>query len=196
MAGLNHEMTRELLWNELPTDQRGTYFRQFWDATSYIQGETKFNPEGLRDVLLLSQWNQTSGLGDNSPRPQLEANGEYLVLLLRAQLISRFPNLVVYAAEATDTVPSTLSHKYAHPIFARNLDPDVAFYGFPLSKETLLKGNGWYFVLQEQPGEPRFFKPGSPGSHVAPPATTAATSAKMTYQPPYRVAIHASTLFA
>ena len=29
MVGLNHEMARELLWNEYPTDLRGTYFRQF-----------------------------------------------------------------------------------------------------------------------------------------------------------------------
>ncbi len=28
---LNHEMSRELLWREFPTDQRGTYSSQFWD---------------------------------------------------------------------------------------------------------------------------------------------------------------------
>ncbi len=27
LVGLNHEMGRELLWREYPTDQRGTYFR-------------------------------------------------------------------------------------------------------------------------------------------------------------------------
>ena len=32
MVGLNHEMARELLWREYPTDQRGTPFRQFWDV--------------------------------------------------------------------------------------------------------------------------------------------------------------------
>jgi hypothetical protein len=32
MVGLNHEMGRELLWRGFPTDQRGTYFRQFWDG--------------------------------------------------------------------------------------------------------------------------------------------------------------------
>jgi len=31
MVGLNHEMTRTLLFNEYPIDQRGTYFRQFWE---------------------------------------------------------------------------------------------------------------------------------------------------------------------
>ena len=30
LVGLNHEMGRELLWREFPTDQRGTYFHSFW----------------------------------------------------------------------------------------------------------------------------------------------------------------------
>ena len=30
LVGMNHELARELLWREYPTDQRGTYARQFW----------------------------------------------------------------------------------------------------------------------------------------------------------------------
>ena len=30
LVGMNHELARELLWLEYPTDQRGTYSRQFW----------------------------------------------------------------------------------------------------------------------------------------------------------------------
>ncbi len=36
MVGLNHEMARQLLWNGYPTDQRGSYFRQFWDVSAYV----------------------------------------------------------------------------------------------------------------------------------------------------------------
>ncbi len=36
MVGLNHEFARELLWREYPTDQRGSYFRQFWDVDGYL----------------------------------------------------------------------------------------------------------------------------------------------------------------
>ena len=36
MVGLNHEFARELLWREYPTDQRGSYFRQFWDVSSFL----------------------------------------------------------------------------------------------------------------------------------------------------------------
>ena len=32
MVGLNHELSRELLWREYPTDLRGSPFRQFWDV--------------------------------------------------------------------------------------------------------------------------------------------------------------------
>ena len=39
MVGLNHEMARELLWREYPTDQRGSYFRQFWDASAAVNKE-------------------------------------------------------------------------------------------------------------------------------------------------------------
>lgn len=36
MVGVNHEMGRELLWREYPTDQRGSYFRQFWDVSDQV----------------------------------------------------------------------------------------------------------------------------------------------------------------
>ncbi len=36
MLGLNHEFARELLWREYPTDQRGSYFRQFWDVNGFL----------------------------------------------------------------------------------------------------------------------------------------------------------------
>src|SRR5262249_25403930 len=39
MAGLNDEMSRELLWREFPTDLRGTYFRQFWDVSGQLAAD-------------------------------------------------------------------------------------------------------------------------------------------------------------
>lgn len=43
MVGLNFEMARELLWRGFPTDQRGTYFEQFWGG-------------GAADIAPLHQW--------------------------------------------------------------------------------------------------------------------------------------------
>ena len=34
LIGLSDEMGRELLWRDYPTDQRGTYFRRFWDRNT------------------------------------------------------------------------------------------------------------------------------------------------------------------
>ena len=36
MVGLNHEFGRELLWREYPTDERGSYFRQFWSVRGLV----------------------------------------------------------------------------------------------------------------------------------------------------------------
>ena len=102
MAGLNHEMTRELLWNEFPTDQRGTYFDQFWDISGHIlEDGSSLPPEQLRDIKPLRLWNRASGLGENSPRPlPVTPSGDeapFLVLLVRSQLIQKYPNVIVYA---------------------------------------------------------------------------------------------------
>jgi hypothetical protein len=68
MVGLNHEFARELLWREYPTDQRGSYFRQFWDVSSYLNKD-KLDPkmlrEKLRDIPPLDKWSKRSDLGDH-----------------------------------------------------------------------------------------------------------------------------------
>ena len=38
----------------------------------------------------------------------------------------------------------------------RNASPDIAFVGFELTAEQAKNNPGWFFVLQEQPTEPRF----------------------------------------
>ena len=49
LAGLNHEFARELLWREYPTDQRGSYFRQFWDVSTYVDREQR-DPKTSRGI--------------------------------------------------------------------------------------------------------------------------------------------------
>ena len=48
MVGLNHEFARELLWREYPTDQRGSYFRQFWDVSSFLAGAAADDADAAR----------------------------------------------------------------------------------------------------------------------------------------------------
>jgi len=188
MVGLNHEMARTLLWNEYPTDQRGSYFRQFWDS----RGVT--NAGDLHDVQPLHQWTSTF-LGTHNAR----TNPISLVLLVRADLIRRYPNVVVYALPAPPSgqFPPTTSGTETLPLFSGHLGGDIAFYGFPGNVTS-----SFLFVLQEQPAEPRFGRQDQPPADQEPaflepttvPALNAGEYARETFQFPTRVAIP-GTLF-
>lgn len=146
LAGLSTEMARELLWREFPTDQRGTYFRQFWAAASPVDG---------RQIKAIHEWQNP--LGRNPETGQRQAS---LVLLIRGELLRRYPDTVIYARKAvmagSRRVPGQIE-KY--PLFRGSLEPDVTFLGFDLSRTEALGSDadpGWFFVLQEQPTAPRF----------------------------------------
>ena len=144
MVGLNHEMNRELLWREYPTDRRGTPFRHFWD---WIDGEP--------DIDELHKWPASLALGKNGRK----GDQGQIVLLVRGDLLRRYPNTMVYAWKAgTDgrLIPSPGANQLAYPEFTGVFEPDFAFFGFGLTDQDLNEGNGWFFVLQEQPTEPRF----------------------------------------
>ena len=175
MVGLNHEMARELLWREYPTDQRGTYFRQFWDVAGFVPqpGET-IDTEKLTDIVPIHTWKRPSALGSHSPRPPAPGS-DYLVLLVRGDLLRRYPLTVVYAARAKwvngkreiddpapDATPAEVAALQSWPLFSGTLEPDGTFYGFRLTVPQV-KGSGrsngdpgWFFVLQEHSDEPRF----------------------------------------
>ena len=72
MVGLNHEMGLELLWREFPTDQRGSYFRQFWDVGDVVNREGKPASqleEQLLDITKLHTWESDTELGKHENRP-------------------------------------------------------------------------------------------------------------------------------
>jgi hypothetical protein len=191
MVGLNHEMSRELLWNEYPTDQRGTYFRQFWDVRGNLPGGS------AESIVHIHSWGR-SALGQNAPAAA-DPNG-ILVLLVRGDVIRRYPNVLVYAAEVDVTAGEPKKDTEQFPLFTGRLGGDVAFYGFKLDIATARGTPGRYFVLQEQPAEPRFDPPTQPlplppgASHYVTATDSSASFAIARYQRPTRVAIHAGTL--
>ncbi len=204
MVGLNHEFARELLWREYPTDQRGSYFRQFWDVSAFLDPEPEPNPEDekekLRDITRLHRWPRASALKDHDNRQSGGATQEELVLTIRGELLKKYPNAVIYAhracwyrkddgtaadkakepcarsgaidptqerrlvaltAEEEDNPPHA---KVRTPLYEAKVDPDIFFFGFDLT-DTEVKGGtgenptddpGWFFVIKERPGEPRF----------------------------------------
>jgi hypothetical protein len=162
LVGLNAEMSRELLWRNYPTDQRGTYFQQFWD--------TSVGSAQPHDIAPIHQWGHTSHLGTNAHA------GTRLVLLLRGELLRRYPNAVVYAVQAVlqgeKLTLSTAPQAERHPLFRGTLQPDVTFLGFDLTREQALDGLGYFFVIQQQPTEPRFGLDEADFTQPLPPLTT------------------------
>jgi len=88
------------------------------------------------------------------------------VLLIRGELLRRYPGVVIYAVKAVmhggrrelatdfpDNLPQPIE---SHPLFRGSLGADVTFVGFDLTRDQMLTGDGWFFVLQQQPTEPRF----------------------------------------
>ena len=178
MAGLNHEMARELLWNEYPTDQRGTYFTQFWDPSGYIAPNGQ--AQTLVDIPPITAWQ--AALGTNSTATSF-SEGK-LVLLVRGELLRRYPHALLYATKARWTGTGTGAKREIavnssggidpqnerHPVFTGTLQPDVTFFKFELTETQALGGPspgagdpdpgardaGYFFVLQEQSSETRF----------------------------------------
>jgi hypothetical protein len=166
----------------------------------------------------------------------LRGAGNQLVLLVRGELLRRYPTTTIYAARVTAAGGLDAATRLA-PMFRGALAPDIVFVGFALSEENARgidhdpAGPGWYFVFEEYPGEPRFgfddvaapgVIPATPDAlawaHV--PLTVsghidvskpllsatadlqklwggdAANTAAITFQRPFRVAMHASRLLA
>ncbi len=185
MVGLNHEFGKELLWREFPTDTRPSSFRQFWDVKGLITAAPQQSAEQLaeawKDISPIDTWTSQSTLGTHS-RQQAKKN---LVLAVRGELLKRYPRTIIYAQRAhlykdagTGTprperppvilevqTEAQMTTELRFPIFRAEIEPDYRFFGFPLTIEEA-RGDedprtdtddwGWYFVIQQIPGEPRF----------------------------------------
>ena len=202
MIGLNFEMARELLWRGFPTDQQGTYFRNFW---GYDAGNA-----ATSDIDDLRR-----NLGRALGAAPANAPAEEFVLLLRSSLLRRYPNALIYMTPALDDTSSAAPPADVLPNFNGAMEPDVSFFGFPLSPAAAIGSGsnpGYFVVIQEHPTEPRFgLDVGTPlgnASHLAigtqPPAgvplkghtwgKNSAHMADITRRLPIRIAIHASQL--
>jgi hypothetical protein len=164
MVGLNHEMSRELLWRGYPTDRRGTYFRQFWDTRGRSLPATPAEREQLTDITAIAAWVDASHLGEHASAGN--AAGQ-MVLLIRGDLLGRYPRAIIYAVEAVwsdDRTRRELGATEQYPMFRATQAPDITMLGFLLTEQQVCGADdatngghpGWFFVLQEQPTEPRF----------------------------------------
>ncbi len=146
MLGLNHEFARELLWREYPTDQRGSYFRQFWDVNGFLdtnpldkapilarfkaildqrivvdlqeyydrlndpdevidndyllEAHQALLKEELKDIKPIHYWSKFSSLGEHDNRDDSEDDKQEVVLVIRGELLKKYPTAVIYAHKA------------------------------------------------------------------------------------------------
>ena len=153
---MNHELARELLWIEYPTDQRGTTSRQFWSRRDTGTAADSYDLVQTLDAagtLTLEQLGERPG-----------AAASPLVLVVKGPLVQRYPGMLVTAAK---TKPSGATRVLdpateIQPDFMARLEPEVLLVGFEsLSADTVrtLAANpdtAWWFFFAEHFSEPRF----------------------------------------
>jgi hypothetical protein len=176
MVGVNHEFAREILWREYPSTLRGSYFRQFWDVSSFFSGIAPNDPqreqklkalqERLYDIPEIHTWPVKSELGDHDNREVGGSKEDELVLVIRGELLKKYPTAVVYAHRAkwqpksnTDPTPDNTKERVLDPpfetmgdnpsrdfvktpLYEAKVDPDIYFFGFDLTAEKAIGGTG------------------------------------------------------
>jgi hypothetical protein len=173
LVGANQELNYELLWRGLPADARATAFRRFWG-----------HADGSDDIDDIRTWDPANTIGTHV---KTDAS---MILLLRSELVRRYPSVLVAAVPAAwnfngvrpDGTRSPVKNpaNFVLPAFRGKIGADVLFAGF--SRPSLADAigatspdgePGWFFLLSENPGEPRF---GLDPTAAAAPVTRATLS--------------------
>lgn len=153
LVGANHEIGREMLWRGFPTDQRGTVFARFWDRRGAVASADALVPD--HDIDAIAGWDPASALGDHLGvgTPAL------VVLLLRADLLLRYPRATIYLHRARwvrdgngdivetdglsqrEPVPLPDDAAWAQyvrfPAFVHRAGSDLAFLGYPADRQDV-----------------------------------------------------------
>ncbi|WP_067856993.1 hypothetical protein [Nocardia shimofusensis] len=135
LVGLNQEFNRELRWREFPTDEAGTPFARFWPGRDLSQPEYGE----------IARWASEVKLGDHDAN----SGKDRLVLLVRAEVLQRYPGTSVLAVKATldGRVPDA-GGEWKEPNFALAVDERTSLYCFDLDAQDAIRER-WLFVLRE-----------------------------------------------
>jgi hypothetical protein len=142
--------------------------------------------EQLYDIPELHTWLPESELGQHNHRAPPDQKEAQAVLVIRGELLKKYPTAVIYAhranwarnsdgsidlSEPRELVPLSSAEeeqpprdKVRSPLYEAKADPDIYFFGFDLTIPEVRGGSGeqpaddpgWFFVIKERPGEPRF----------------------------------------
>ncbi len=157
MVGANVSMNGELLWRGFPTDLRGTPFQRFWDRVS-IGPSPIYTFTRLDDMQPIHLWG-SQPLGHRID--PVGGDPDRVALLVRGQLLRRYPNTAVYAWKKTPNADTLLKDAQGRrpddaiqvPVFSGVIGEDITFFGFDIDHDQI---DQWCFVLEEQMTEPRF----------------------------------------
>ena len=133
LCGMNTEMGRELLWREYPTDQRGSYFRKFWDADTSVED---IRSDHFFDIKPVHTWE--GPLGSNHP----EDKTGLLIFAIKGRLMRVYPSTKVRLRPAVCDSAGTLSINLAgqpvEPVMESFLQEDIFLVGFKKDFRTVL----------------------------------------------------------
>jgi hypothetical protein len=171
LVGMNHTMGNELLWREFPTDQRGSYFKQFWNTSEYLNAA--MIPDNPEDISPIAGWNSNSALGSHSPTG-IDQDGK-VVLLLKGELFKQYPNMPLFAQKAEwhngeyrKLADPNVQGNVIFPLFRIPLKDNLLGLAFHLTVDEvqgdlLPNGDpdpagdaGWFFIFKERMGELKF----------------------------------------
>lgn len=168
LCGMNTEMGRELLWREYPTDQRGSYFKKFWDSETSIED---IKTENYFDVNSVHRWKKT--LGANHVITDKGSKGDLLFFAIKSNLMKLYPDtrITLRKANCIYKENKSLSFRIMDGVTVENngiLEPvsqafvrdDIYVAGFKIAFEDALgcfrtnnNLNSGYMLVFEKPSE-------------------------------------------
>lgn len=146
LLGMNTEMGRELMWREYPTDQRGSYFRKFWDQSELPKKEELKSK--YYDIEDIDKWKGKLGSNHRSGKSPM------LVFAIKGDLMLTYPDTEVFLQQKVNTgnIPSPIQKKE----MSAWLTSDTYIVGFTGIKKEDLKN--YYLVFQQKPLSLQFSK--------------------------------------
>jgi hypothetical protein len=145
LVGANHELARELIWRGVPLDRAATLLTHFFGSLGSAP------PKECPPIVL---WKDADRLGSHV------TSGERAVFILRSRLVGHLSEAIIYLAQAVaDGTYRRPGTNQLLPIFRGTAGVDTAYLGFEIAPEQLAGSDtdlGWYVVIQEIEGAPRF----------------------------------------
>lgn len=179
MVGINTRFMSEMRWRDLAVERTCTPLRMFWGQVDYTTQKRRADIEPLLEWSKDLD-DDIGALSHQTIKPDDPTNdtGSRLVIAFRTSLFRRYPSTLVYLVrppaglteiQLDDLLKATpkldmpdgeadseawrQSRQYFGPIFAGAITPELTFFAFDVTPDTLEQ---FWLVLDEPPSELRF----------------------------------------